>query len=99
MGVYERLRADVRSCWVAPGRKLNIAEFPDELGMSSGAVREALARLISEALVVVEAQRGSDRRRYTLRRWKTWLRSASTLKVSRSAARSPAETCLGGRRS
>ena len=56
--VYERLRADVLACRLLPGTRLRIGELCAQLGVSLSAVREALARLTSEELVVAEPQRG-----------------------------------------
>ena len=56
--VYERLRADLLSCRLAPGDKLRIGELCERFSVSLGAVREALSRLTAEGLVVAEPQRG-----------------------------------------
>jgi DNA-binding GntR family transcriptional regulator len=56
--VYEALRADLLSCRLRPGQRLNIAELSQTLSVSLGAVREALSRLTSDGLVVAEPQRG-----------------------------------------
>ena len=55
---YERLRADLLACRLRPGARLKIAELCTALSVSLSAVREALARLTSEGLVVAEPQRG-----------------------------------------
>ena len=55
---YERLRADILSCRIRPGVRLRINELCQTLGVSLSAVREALARLTSEELVIAEPQRG-----------------------------------------
>ena len=55
---YARLRAEILTCRLAPGQKLVIADLCDQLGFSLGAVREALARLSSEGLVVSEPRKG-----------------------------------------
>lgn len=55
---YERLRADLLSCELEPDGKLNISALAQSLAVSQGAVREALSRLISEGLVVLEQNRG-----------------------------------------
>ena len=55
---YEALRADILSCRLRPGLRLKIAELCERLGVSLGAVREALAKLTAEGLVIAEAQRG-----------------------------------------
>lgn len=55
---YERLRADLLACRLRPGARLKIGELCQTLSVSLSAVREALARLTSEELVVAEPQRG-----------------------------------------
>lgn len=55
---YERLRADLLACRLRPGTRLKIGALCDTLQVSLSAVREALARLTSEGLVVAEPQRG-----------------------------------------
>jgi DNA-binding GntR family transcriptional regulator len=55
---YERLRADLLACRLQPGARLKINELCQSLSISLSAVREALARLSSEGLVVAEPQRG-----------------------------------------
>lgn len=55
---YTQIRADILTCRLMPGMKLNIAALASELDVSLGAVREALSMLQSEALVVSEPQRG-----------------------------------------
>ena len=55
---YERLRADMLACRYLPDQRLNISELCESLGVSLGAVREALSRLTSEGLVVSEPHRG-----------------------------------------
>lgn len=56
--VYERIRADLLACRLAPGEMLNIADLAKQLPASLGAVREALSRLTSEGLVEMEPKRG-----------------------------------------
>ena len=56
--VYDRLHADIISGLLLPGAKLNIAGLASELGVSAGAVREALAMLEADTLVVSAPQRG-----------------------------------------
>lgn len=56
--VYEVVRGDILSGRNTPGRKLKIQEIADQLGVSPGAVREALSRLVAEQLVVSRDQRG-----------------------------------------
>jgi DNA-binding GntR family transcriptional regulator len=55
---YERLRADLLACRLLPGQKLNINTLCEKLGVSLGAVREALSRLTSEGLVTAERGKG-----------------------------------------
>jgi DNA-binding GntR family transcriptional regulator len=55
---YRRLRADVIAGRLAPGRKLGLAGLRATYGVGVGTLREALARLASEALVLAEGQRG-----------------------------------------
>lgn len=57
--VYERLRADILACRLAPGCKLHINDLCVSLGgVSLGAVREALSRLTADGLTIAEPQRG-----------------------------------------
>src|ERR1700682_3676421 len=51
---YERLRADLLACRIFPGEKLNIDTLSKQMGVSLGAIREALSRLTSEGLVTAE---------------------------------------------
>lgn len=55
--VYFRLRADILACRLTPGARLKINELCAALGVSLGAVREALSRLTAEGFVVSEAQK------------------------------------------
>ena len=55
---YARLRADILACRLAPGQKLVIADLCHDFAFSLGAIREALARLTSEGLVVSEPRKG-----------------------------------------
>ena len=55
---YERLRADLLACRLLPGARLKTSDLCDALQVSLSAVREALARLTAEELVVAEPQRG-----------------------------------------
>ena len=56
--VFTELRAAIVGGRMLPGSKLNIAALADELDVSAGAVREGLAMLEAEALVVSEPARG-----------------------------------------
>jgi DNA-binding GntR family transcriptional regulator len=55
---YERLRADLLACRIFPGEKLNIDTLSKQMGVSLGAIREALSRLTSEGLVTAERSKG-----------------------------------------
>ena len=55
---YERLRADLLACRIFPGEKLNIDTLSKKMGVSLGAIREALSRLTSEGLVTAERSKG-----------------------------------------
>src|ERR1700678_3888046 len=55
---YLRLRADLLACRIRPGERVKINDVCRQFAVSLGAVREALARLTSEGLVVAEPQRG-----------------------------------------
>lgn len=55
---YTTLRGDLLACRLRPDEKLNIAALAAQLGVSLGAVREALSRLTSEGLVTAEPNRG-----------------------------------------
>lgn len=55
---YERLRADLLAGRLLPGTRLKISGLCQSLQVNLSAVREALARLTSEELVVAEPQRG-----------------------------------------
>ena len=55
---YMGLRAEILACRMRPSERLKIHELCTRLNVSSGAVREALARLHTEGLVVAEAWKG-----------------------------------------
>jgi len=55
---YEAIRADILLGRHVPEKKLKIQELAEELGVSPGAVREALSRLVPQELVVSRDQRG-----------------------------------------
>ena len=57
-GAYSTLRADLLACRLPPGQKLSIASLATDLGVSLGAVREALSRLTAEGLVTASTNRG-----------------------------------------
>ena len=56
--VYDKLRADLLSCRLAPGDRLRIEVLCHRVSAGSSAVREALSRLASEGFVTMEPQRG-----------------------------------------
>lgn len=55
---YERLLAEILDCRLAPGAKITISDVAVRLGLSPGAVREALSRLSAEKWTVATAQKG-----------------------------------------
>ncbi len=55
---YLQLRDGLVTCRYPPGARLNIKEIAETLGVSLGAVREALSRLTSEGFVVTDDRRG-----------------------------------------
>lgn len=55
---YRVIRNDILSGRHPPDKKLKIQDLADELGVSPGAIREALSRLVSAQLVVSQDQRG-----------------------------------------
>jgi DNA-binding GntR family transcriptional regulator len=54
----ERLRADIVSGRLRPNEKLRVQALAEHYGFAASALREALSRLVTDALVVVEDQRG-----------------------------------------
>jgi DNA-binding GntR family transcriptional regulator len=55
---YLRLRRDLLACVLRPGERLKVNELGLRYEASLGAVREALAGLSAEGLVIAEPQRG-----------------------------------------
>ena len=55
---YARVKSDILAGRVSPGEKLKINEIAAQLGVSPGAIREALSRLVPEGFVVFRDQRG-----------------------------------------
>ena len=55
---YARLKSDILGGGVLPGEKLKINQIAARLGVSPGAIREALSRLVPEGFVVSRDQRG-----------------------------------------
>ena len=56
--IVMELRADIVTCRIKPGEKLNISTIAKRFGVSLAAVREALSRLTADGLVTAEDQRG-----------------------------------------
>lgn len=56
--VYERLRDDIVSGRLAPGRKLTLDVLKEQYGVGVTPLREALYRLSTSLLVIAEDQRG-----------------------------------------
>jgi DNA-binding GntR family transcriptional regulator len=56
--VLHRLRRDITECTLRPGEKLRFETLRRAYGVSFSTLREALAHLVSEGLVVAEGQRG-----------------------------------------
>lgn len=55
---YARLRLDIVDGRLHPGQKLRVDHLKGSYQVSSGTLREALALLVSDALVVAQGQRG-----------------------------------------
>ncbi len=55
---YHHLRRDIIEGRLAPGSKLRVEHLKDSYGVGAGTLREALALLVSDALVVAQDQRG-----------------------------------------
>ena len=55
---YLGLRHDVVCGKLAPGERLRVEHLKDHYGVGAGTLREALALLVSDALVTAEGQRG-----------------------------------------
>jgi len=56
--VFDRLHHDILECRLKPGARLRFAELQDRYGVGTSPLREALTRLASEGLVVLEEHRG-----------------------------------------
>jgi DNA-binding GntR family transcriptional regulator len=54
----EQLRADIVSGRLRPNEKLKVQALAERYGFAASALREALSRLVNDALVVAEDQRG-----------------------------------------
>lgn len=55
---YAALREDIQAGRLAPGTKLRTSVLKARFGVSQGTIREALTRLVGDALVTLEEQRG-----------------------------------------
>lgn len=55
---YGQLREDILNGQLGPGEKLLVEHLKLRYDVGAGTVREALSRLVSEAMVVAEGQRG-----------------------------------------
>lgn len=55
---YVRLRDDIVEGRLAPDEKLRVEHLKARYGVGAGTLREAITRLVSDALVVAEGQRG-----------------------------------------
>ena len=55
---YATLRSDIVEGRLAPGSKLRIEHLRTQYAVGAGTLREALTRLVSDALVITEGQRG-----------------------------------------
>jgi len=55
---YLNLRRDIISGHLPPGERLRVEHLKDRYGVGAGTLREALMRLVSDALVTAEGQRG-----------------------------------------
>jgi DNA-binding GntR family transcriptional regulator len=65
-GAYAALHAAIVAGELSPGERLIEEELAERLGLSRGAVREAILRLGHEGLVVRERNRGARVRRFTV---------------------------------
>lgn len=57
---YQRIRTDIITGRLAPGRRLRLDALRRDYGASISTLRETLNRLVSEKLVVAEGQRGFE---------------------------------------
>ncbi len=55
---YAQLRDDIIEGRLAPGEKLRVEHLKTHYGVGAGTLREAITRLVSDALAVAEGQRG-----------------------------------------
>ena len=68
---YAELRDDIIEGVLAPGEKLRVEHLKDRYGVGAGTLREAITRLVSDALAVAEGQRGFRVAPSRSRTWKT----------------------------
>jgi DNA-binding GntR family transcriptional regulator len=57
-GAYRQLRRDIIEGRLPPGIRLRVEHLKDDYGVGAGTLREALALLVSDTLVVTQGQRG-----------------------------------------
>lgn len=57
-GAYHAMRRDIIEGRLAPGSRLRVEHLKDSYGVGAGTLREALALLVLDALVVAQDQRG-----------------------------------------
>jgi len=57
-GAHAQLRDDIIEGLLAPGEKLRVEHLKTHYQVGAGTLREAVTRLVSDALVVAEGQRG-----------------------------------------
>jgi GntR family transcriptional regulator, carbon starvation induced regulator len=55
---YSQLRDDIIEGRLAPGEKLRVEHLKERYRVSAGTLREAITRVVSDALAVAEGQRG-----------------------------------------
>ncbi len=55
---YLQMREDIVDGRLGPGQKLRIEHLKTHYGVGAGTLREAITRLVSDALVITESQRG-----------------------------------------
>lgn len=60
LGLHERLRHDIIFGVLPPGRKLRLERLRDDYNVSVTSLREVLARLVAEGLILFEAQKGFE---------------------------------------
>lgn len=58
LSVFESLRGEILDARLMPGARLHVASLAARHGVSQGAVREALSRLVADGLVTVRDRRG-----------------------------------------